>query len=208
MSFETPWGNYLLDKIVETTTPNSISFWPQTLAWQFIFIVLVVFILKKSYQAWKTYQNNAYRREAIVWLSQCSLNNEDDIRQLPALLRKTALLANEITREEAMKFGDLKPMLNRHHEITKLTGNAWASWLDKHCDKSHFSHAVKPEKSLSCEILLTQLAYLPTIDLNNVALNQALKELHQQITFWVLHHNITTELVHQNSYNKTKEKTV
>ena len=39
MSFEKPWGNYLLEGIVETIAPQNISFWPQTLAWQFIFIV-------------------------------------------------------------------------------------------------------------------------------------------------------------------------
>ncbi|NQZ25284.1 MAG: DUF4381 domain-containing protein [Colwellia sp.] len=176
MSFEKPWGNYLLEAIVETKAPDTISFWPQTMAWQLILIVLIMFMLKKCYQAWQNYQANAYRREALAWLAQCSLTNEEDIRQLPALLRKTALLA-----------------MNGRQEITQLTGPSWAAWLDTHCSRSHFSEKQPQQSSsrFSCEKLLAQLAYMPAIDINDVHFNKGLMQLCQQIKLWITYHQLT-----------------
>jgi len=195
MSFEKPWGNYLLETIVETTAPQNISFWPQTIAWQLIFVLLTIVTIKKIYQTWQHYQANAYRREALAWLAQCSLTNEDDIRQLPALLRKTALLANEVNRHDENKPNGTSTVSKRRQEITGLTGESWAAWLDMHCKHSQFSNKTRPfsRTSLSNEALLAQLAYLPKLDLNDSEFNSALKQLCQQITLWVQHHKLPDE---------------
>lgn len=199
MSFVKPWGNYLLDKIVEATAPETISFFPQTLAWKIISILLIILMLKKCYQSWKTYQANAYRREALAWLAQCSLTNEDDVRQLPALLRKTALLANKISRNNASplnaNFG-----IVRQSKITQLSGNAWVTWLDEHCTKTEFSHKTR---SLSSEKLLTQLAYIPKLDLNDDKFNSALKQLCQQIAVWIQYHQLNSEELQQSLGEQT-----
>ena len=187
MSFEKPWGNYLLEKIVETTAPETISYFPQTIAWQIICIVLIIFILNKGYQSWKTYQANAYRREALFWLSQCSLSNEEDVRQLPALLRKTALLACQVNNNNhSTQSGEL--VIICRDEITQLSGNAWAIWLDEHCTKTKFSHQTA---ALSSEQLLKNLAYIAHIDLLDDKFNKALKLLSQQITLWIKYHDFS-----------------
>lgn len=195
MSFEKPWGNYLLEGIVETIAPQNISFWPQTIAWQLIFIVLTIVIIKKIYRTWQEYQANAYRREALAWLAQCSLANEDDIRQLPALLRKTALLANEVNRHDKNSLEGSSNARKRLQDITGLTGKSWAAWLDSHCTRSDFSKSTQSAScaSLSNEVLLTQLAYIPKLDLNDSEFNSALKKLCQQITLWVQHHQLLDE---------------
>ena len=195
MSFEKPWGNYLLEGIVETIAPQNISFWPQTIAWQLIFIVLTIVIIKKVYRTWQEYQANAYRREALAWLAQCSLANEDDIRQLPALLRKTALLANEVNRHDKNSLEGSSNARKRRQDITGLTGKSWAAWLDSHCTRSDFSKSTQSAScaSLSNEALLTQLAYIPKLDLNDSEFNSALKKLCQQITLWVQHHQLLDE---------------
>ena len=195
MSFEKPWGNYLLEGIVETIAPQNISFWPQTIAWQLIFIVLTIVIIKKIYRTWQEYQANAYRREALAWLAQCSLANEDDIRQLPALLRKTALLANEVNRHDKNSLESSSNARKRRQDITGLTGKFWAAWLDSHCTRSDFSKSTQSAScaSLSNEALLTQLAYIPKLDLNDSEFNSALKKLCQQITLWVQHHQLLDE---------------
>lgn len=195
MSFEKPWGNYLLEGIVETIAPQNISFWPQTIAWQLIFIVLTIVIIKKIYRTWQEYQANAYRREALAWLAQCSLANEDDIRQLPALLRKTALLANEVNRHDKNSLEGSSNARKRRQDITGLTGKSWAAWLDSHCTRSDFSKSTQSAScaSLSNEALLTQLAYIPKLDLNDSEFNSALKKLCQQITLWVQHHQLLDE---------------
>ena len=199
MSFEKPWGNYLLEAIVETKAPDLISFWPQTIAWQLLFIFLIMLILKKTYQSWKNYQANAYRREALVWLAQCSLSNEEDIRQLPALLRKTAILANNRQLKESSAFASENSnkfsAINRKQEITELRGVPWVKWLDQHCSKSHFheQEALSSSKNYSCEKLLTQLPYMAKIDLNNAPFNKGLIQLRQQIELWIKHHQLPVE---------------
>lgn len=205
MSFEKPWGNYLLEAIVETNAPQNISFWPQTIAWQIIFVLLTIVIIKKIYQTWQDYQANAYRREALAWLAQCSLTNEEDVRQLPALLRKTALLANEVNRLDDHLPKSISTVSKRREEITELTGKSWATWLDRHCKGSQFSQATQPASptSLSNEALLTQLAYIPRLALNDSEFNNALEQLCQQITLWVQHH----QLVDENLPHDLGEKT-
>lgn len=216
MSFEKPWGNYLLEAIVETKAPDTISFWPQTLAWQIILILLILFIIKKSYQSWKNYQANAYRREALAWLEQCSLINEDDVRQLPALIRKTAMLANQrllhenrhitrsvyaninndITNKTSTQTSDKAGVINYRHEISHLNGQSWVVWLDQHCSKSDFTakESLLSTNTYSCEKLLSQLAYVPTVDLSNRELSQGLVKLKQQIKLWVTFHELGANL--------------
>ncbi len=191
MSFEKPWGNYLLDKIVETTPPESISFVPQTIAWQLIFLLLILFTINKCYRRWKSYQDNAYRREALAWLAQCSLTNEEDVRQLPALLRKTALLANKVTKNnnstESSNFAII-----RRNKITQLSGSAWLTWLDEHCTKTQFS---EQSNCHSSEKLLTQLAYMPKLEFFDEKFNNALNQLNQQIEIWIKYHDLNKQLV-------------
>jgi len=213
MSFEKPWGNYLLEAIVETKAPDMISFWPQTIAWQLLFIFLIMLILKKVYLSWKNYQANAYRREALVWLAQCSLSNEQDIRQLPALVRKTAILANNRQLKESNYSSNNKNngvnkssdnigensneffAIKCRQEITELRGIAWVKWLDQHCNKCHFHEQDAQYSSdyYSCEKLLAQLPYMAKIDLNNAPFNKGLIQLRQQIELWIKHHELPVE---------------
>jgi len=200
MSFAKPWGNYLLDNIVETTAPEAISFFPQTIAWQLIFIWLLILVIKKSYQSWKTYQTNAYRREALAWLAQCSLSTKEDIRQLPALLRKTALLASEISKNESFSAAR-----KSRQEITELTGPSWAAWLDKQCAKSQFSqegHSSPPDH-FSNERLLAQLPYVAKLDLNNSEFNDALAQLYQQIALWIQYHQLNDACLEESVGEQT-----
>jgi len=199
MSFEKPWGNYLLDAIVETIAPDTINFWPQTIAWKIIFALVTIFILKKSYQSWKNYQANAYRREALAWLAQCSLSNQDNVRQLPALLRKTAILANQRLINESSSLADvqLKHKKKSTQNIANITGKIWSEWLDKNCIKSDFNNNSPNANvgSYTCEKLLSQLAYVPAIDVTDKQFNEGLKQLTQQIKLWITFHDLSVEQI-------------
>jgi hypothetical protein len=180
MSFEKPWGNYLLEKIIETAAPETISLWPETIGWKLVTAGLLIYITIKCYQQWQRYQRNAYRRDAITWLNRCSLSNEAHVRQLPTLIRKVALLAYD------------KQHQNSRDEITistsnmvKLSGKHWANWLDKHCDKSDFLSLVNHPSSPD---LLSCLAYMPTIDFQDKKQITAIKQLHTMIGLWITHH--------------------
>lgn len=195
MSFQKPWGNYLLDAIVETKAPDTISFWPQTIAWQLIFALLIMVFIKKSFQAWRNYQKNAYRREALSWLAQCSLANDKDIRQLPALLRKTALLAIVRQVKDSDTLENKALAIKIQQEVTELRGETWVKWLDQHCSKSCFYNEKITDNTIiySCEQLLSQLAYMPKMDLNDDTFNSSLIKLRQQIELWIKYHGISVD---------------
>lgn len=159
--FEKPWGNYLLENIVETQAPAKISWLPQTVGWQFVAIILVLLLGYKSYRQYKNYQRDAYRRHALRWIINCQ--QSDDIalyKQLPSLLRQTALNAFE------------------RSDITQLNGSNWEHWLDQQCQQTSFT--------TSCPTLLHQLAFKPITTKNFDANKKQL--LITQITLWVKHH--------------------
>jgi len=160
--FSEPWGNYLLNGLVETEAPSNISWWPETVGWKILFVIFIVFIVRKAYLIWQEYKRNAYRREALLWLQQLPDYNAASIasiyRQLPALLRKTALSAFDRT------------------EINLLSKQSWEAWLDQQSDKSHFVD--------NCPTLLHRLAYDPQCQINPEQMNRLLLE----ITLWVKYH--------------------
>tara|TARA_B110000881_G_scaffold219374_1_gene241111 strand:+ start:1877 stop:2425 length:549 start_codon:yes stop_codon:yes gene_type:complete len=157
--FERPWGNYLLEKIVETQTPSPIDWLPQTLAWQVLFILLIIVVISKSYRAYKNYQADSYRREALKWLVQYQQEDEFSFyQQLPQLLRKTALAAF------------------KRSVVIPLSSSAWEQWLDDQCEQSDFVNA--------CPNLLHQLAFAPNIKLTD----KQKSSLFIQVECWIKHH--------------------
>ena len=134
--FGNDWGNYLLKELIETQSPPPISWLPQTLGWKLLGLACLLFIFRKSYLSYKSYQNNAYRRDALKWLAMCEAKNDlTTYKQLPALLRKTALTAFH------------------RQDITQLNGKAWEQWLDQQCHHTNFTTL--------CPNALQQLAYMP-----------------------------------------------
>ena len=66
MNFSEPWGNYLLKDLAETKAPNAIDWWPQTIAWQILFVTALIYIVIKVYRAIEKYQNNVQCLSGIV----------------------------------------------------------------------------------------------------------------------------------------------
>ena len=160
--FTAPWGNYALKQLAETSEPTAISWWPQTLAWQIVLLLLVVFVMNRLYQKYQAYKRDAYRRDAIAWLANLPEYNihspAEAFRQLPALLRHTAV--SGFSRQE----------------VSLLANKHWERWLDRQCQHCHFSEQYTQ--------LLHHLAYAPTLEITA----QQMNELVAQITLWVKNH--------------------
>jgi len=158
-AFDKPWGNYLLEGFVETPVPESISWLPQTLGWKILLSILVAFVALKIFRLYKNYVKNAYRREAIKWLSKHNANLiHDNLADIAVLIRKVALHAY--------------PRV----EISRLSGNDWDKWLDKECSLTSFSQ--------NCPSYLHNISYQ-----NNLSLSeQQITQLIGQVTLWVKHH--------------------
>ncbi|MGB0936258.1 MAG: DUF4381 domain-containing protein [Colwellia sp.] len=156
--FERPWGNYLLEKIVETQSPEAISWLPQTVGWKIVFTFGLCYLLYKLQYAYKTYKANAYRRNALAWLKCYQSDEEWFYRQLPTLLRKTAISAFE------------------RSEVTSLFGSDWETWLDSKCQKTNFSSL--------CSNQLHLLAFSPDFTLSL----EEKQHLTEQVTYWIKYH--------------------
>lgn len=161
-TFQSSWGNTLLKEFVETTAPVDISWWPQTLGWQLILVCFGVYAIKKIYTLWQNYKINAYRREALAWLKDLptfyDLEQQAVYRQLPALLRKTALLA-----------------FNRN-QVCHLQGDEWDAWLDEHCEKTAFT--------THCARQLHLLSFAPAPQING----QQIQDLINEVSLWIKFH--------------------
>lgn len=162
INFPAPWGNYLLKDFVETAAPNAIDWWPQTIAWQVLLLVVLVYIGFNIYRTIKKYQANAYRREALAWLKSLPPYRQHDAdtiyRQLPSLLRNVALSGYE------------------RDEVCLLENQSWLQWLDQQCEKTNFVQVPS--------VLLTQLAYQPAYDIDVKTMDNLVNE----ITLWIKYH--------------------
>ena len=160
--FQPAWGNYLLKGFVEVTTPTNISWYPQTLAWKIILLVFGVYVIKKCYNLWQNYKINAYRRKALTWIKMLpafyDLEQQPIYRQLPALLRQTALL-----------------VYNRR-QVCHLQAHEWDAWLDEHCEKTAFS--------TRCTNQLHILSFAPASQLSAQQIQCLIKE----VSLWIKFH--------------------
>ena len=99
-----------LDRLHDIVLPQAVSWWPLALAWNVIFVLLLVVCAYLGYRFWRRWQTNAYRREALQELA--------DMKDSPAiaeLLRRTALAV--VPRPE----------------VAQKTDSAWTEWLAAQC---------------------------------------------------------------------------
>ncbi len=160
--FDAPWGNYLLKEFVETQAPESVSWFPQTIAWKILFVCFLVWSARKVWLKVKAYKANAYRREALSWLANLpefnSTKPDSQYRQLPALIKTTALFYFQ------------------RKEVNNIHFSDWDTWLDSHCTKTDFTH--------KCPQLLTHISYREHISIGQ----QDMHTLVEQIKIWIIHH--------------------
>lgn len=160
--FQQGWGNALLKEFIEVGSPALTSWWPQTLGWKIVLAILLLLVIKKSYLRWQAYKHNTYRREALAWLNNLptlyDLEQQTIFRQLPALLRKTAITA-----------------FNRE-QICKLQANEWDAWLDKHCQQTSFTTRFAKQLHI--------LAFSPTPQLSHEQMHALINE----VSLWIKFH--------------------
>ncbi len=157
-NFASSWGNYLLKGIVEVTPPATMSWWPQTHAYVFVVLLIMLYLALHIVKRYQKYRRNAYRREALACLKQWSDQVlEKTANQWPALLKKTAIAA----------FG--------RDDVAALSGPQWESFLDACCQGSVFT--------LDAKGLLYRLSYGP----HGLSPNE-LAVIHNQIYSWIKNH--------------------
>ena len=110
----------LLSSLNEISAPTQISWFPQTLGWQLLFLLFFCYLLYRIYLLIKKYVGNAYRRAAHYEMQLIS-TEPDNLKKIPLILRRTALYAYP------------------RKLVSPQIGNDWEQWLDQECHGCDFS---------------------------------------------------------------------
>jgi len=102
-----------IEQLQELGLPAPVNYWPQTWGWGVLLGLVVVSLLILGGRQWLRWRRDAYRREALA-----RLNNLQDMRELPELLKRVAL-SMPLTTEE-------------HHRVPTLSGADWQAFLQRH----------------------------------------------------------------------------
>ncbi len=102
-----------IEQLQELGLPAPVSYWPQTWGWGVLLGLAVVSLLILGGRQWLRWRRDAYRREALA-----RLNNLQDMRELPELLKRVALSMPLTTGE--------------HQRVPTLSGADWQAFLQRH----------------------------------------------------------------------------
>ncbi|MDG9881836.1 DUF4381 domain-containing protein [Pseudomonas putida CSV86] len=154
-----------IDQLQEIALPAPVSYWPQTWGWTVLLILLLAAVLVWALRAWRHWQRNRYRREALARLDALERRLEqhpDDcqaLRALPELLKRVAL---------SMPGG---------RAVAPLHDSQWQAFL--------VAHASAPLPDNFAQ-LLAHLAYAPQARLHEVDA----RELLRHSRAWVEQHHV------------------
>ena len=158
--FPDVFGNYAIRGIEEIQAPGPVSWLPQTLGWQVLAGLLLLWLLNLGRRRWQYWRRNRYRKFALLQLKAITTSAQESNRQLAAiaaLLKATALQAYP------------------RKEIAALSGSAWLDWLDQRTARPCFSKT---------DELLTQQLYRDHREIGD----EELKQLTLAIATWIREH--------------------
>tara|TARA_R110001599_G_scaffold353459_1_gene592393 strand:+ start:90960 stop:91466 length:507 start_codon:yes stop_codon:yes gene_type:complete len=117
------FGNYALGDFVEVTSPEAISWWPQTIGWWWLGSILLGYALYRGWRLLQHWYRNRYRREAAGRLQRLAATTEapELVADVNRLLKITAMAA--FSREQ----------------VARLSGDEWVHFLNRHCPTAPFS---------------------------------------------------------------------
>jgi hypothetical protein len=156
-----------LQNLNDIVLPEAAGWWPLAAGWYFLLGFLLVVLAWFTYSSVKRWTENRYRRAALHELQLLSIDindadkRDDALRQLPVLLKRTAL------------------SVYPRSQLASLTGREWHDFLN--------SKVSRPSFSRSTAGLLDKIAYsvgeLNSIDPGSV------DELMEACRHWLKHHH-------------------
>jgi len=150
-------ANPLLTDLIESPRPSDISWVPTTIAWKILLLLGLGMVLYRIYLLWLKYLRNAYRRSALKELLSLG-QEEQDLRKIPLVLRRTALYAYS------------------RRTVASLSAHSWEDWLDTQVLTSDFSGRHKG--------MINALAYAPLSSIEQ----EKIKDFKNHVIQWVRLH--------------------
>jgi ATP/maltotriose-dependent transcriptional regulator MalT len=155
-----------LQNLNDIVLPAPVGWWPLANGWYFLIGILLIAIAWLGFKSIQRWIKNGYRRAALQELNSLTegINNADkrnsSLRQLPVLLKRTALSA--YTR----------------HQVASLSGADWVSFLNSQLNKPAFTDTTAD--------LLNNISY-STGDLGDID-DKATTDLLDAIKEWLKYH--------------------
>jgi hypothetical protein len=156
-----------LQNLNDIVLPATVGWWPLAPGWYFLIGLLLIALAWLCYRSLQRWNNNRYRRAALTELqlleqdTQNAEKRDSSLRQLPVLLKRTALSAYP------------------RNQVASLSGDDWYGFLNSQVKKPAFT-----DPTIS---LLDHLAY-STGHLGSVD-PQATSALFEAIKHWLGHHD-------------------
>ncbi len=157
-----------LQNLNDIVLPAAVGWWPLAGGWYFLLGLLLIAFAWLAYRSFQRWIGNRYRRAALLELQllakgiKSASNRETSLRQLPILLKRTALSAYP------------------RGQVASLTGKDWFCFLNSKLKKPVFTDSV----SITLQNISYSTGDLSAID-SQIAL--ALIDASRQ---WLKHHQI------------------
>ena len=106
----------LIQQLAPLRAPEPIGWWPLAPVWWVVISLVAIGLGFLCFKLLQRYQRNAYRREALQWLSELQ-DESADAQALNRALKATALQAYDAT------------------SVASLSGDGWIRFLRDSCPK-------------------------------------------------------------------------
>ena len=126
-SFDKTFGNYMVHGIEEVYLPDTIAWWPQTLGWKVLALLILAAFCYFIYRRIVGWRKNKYRRLALEEIDKLEAKTQNSLaalRGLPIILKSTALRAFP------------------RSDIAQLSGAAWIAELNNRCKRLVFTESI------------------------------------------------------------------
>jgi hypothetical protein len=160
-----------LQSLQELPLPTPVSYAPQTIGWVFVAAVLIALVLAGLWAAWRRYERQRYRRNALQELAGIEANlatGQADPLQRAAMLAAIPRLLKRTSLEVATR-----------ERVAALTGDAWLAFLQR--TRGRFDAQTGP--------LLTLASYAPPEQVARLSQDDA-AALIRHARDWIEHHHV------------------
>ena len=129
-----------LQNLNDIVLPAAVDWWPLAMGWYVLIGIVLISVAWFGYQSIQYRLKNRYRREALRQLQMLEANLQNDakraasLRQLPVLLKRTALSAYSRTDVASLAGNDWHEFLN-----SKLKTPVFTASTARHLDNISYS---------------------------------------------------------------------
>lgn len=127
-SAQSPPNSYMLRELKEVALPDPVSWWPQTLGWQILLVLLVLYLGYRLYLGVIFWWRNRYRQEAITALLSLSAEDPHWPTQMMKIIK---IVMVYLEPKNASLYGaPLLEQMGRYHAKTSLSSDeSFLQWL-------------------------------------------------------------------------------